>query len=333
MDKYIHVQQQIETVWAFFEDANGNIYASVYSNGDGSLGHAKLLRSRDDGASWQQIANWQDYRHCHAVFVNKYNGYIYVALGDVPSALMRSKDNGRTWTNIDSKHLWISFASKGDSKTMYLGTDETYSKLYRFTDDGSSTVNLQTVYDYGNSSGGYLWFLRAVNGKLVFGTTVNKAGAHVVLGVSDANWNTFNIVKDIISTEPWQGFWPVLSTYWNITKLYAAYNCRYGIAFKPSTGTSPLALATQPPPPPPPPPPASKIFVTVNFQPLRVNMQFSLTSGAALTIPADIVLGLGVWAFQKWADGSTNRSRTFTENTTIEADYTFIYLFQQASAS
>ena len=226
-----------------YEDGNGRVYVPVYSF-DGTLNHAKLLRSTNDGVSWQQIANWQGYRHCHDVFVNTYNGYIYVALGDYSDALMRSKDNGVTWTNLDTAHLWASINSKGDSNTVYLGEDDTYSRICRFTDDGSSSFNLQTLYDYGNSSAGGYWFLQPVNGKLVFGTTVDAAGKHVLLGVSDAAWNSFSVVQDIVANGAWQGFWPATMSYWPLTKIYVAYTCSYGSAYEPSSTTFALSITS-----------------------------------------------------------------------------------------
>jgi parallel beta-helix repeat protein len=227
----------------FFEDNKGQIYVPVYSF-DGTLNHAKLLRSTDDGVSWQQIANWQGYRHCHDVFVNSYNGYIYVAVGDVPCALMRSKDNGLTWTNLDTVHLWTSINSKGDSNTVYLGEDDTHSRIYRFTDDGTSSFNLQKLYDYGNSSAGGYWFLQNTNGKLVFGTSVDAAGKHALLGVSDAAWNSFSVVQDIVANGPWQGFWPATTSYWPLTKIYVAYTCDHGIGFQASSTTFALNITS-----------------------------------------------------------------------------------------
>jgi len=242
-----------------YEDKNGNIYLPVYSSGS-TTNHAKLLRSVDDGASWQQIAYWPGYRHCHSMFVNNYNGYIYVCLGDPTSALMRSKDNGQTWTNLDSQqeHLFTTINGKGDSDVVYLGTDDpNLTRIYRFEDDGSTNFNLQTVYDYGSNESGHVFFLEIVNGKLVFGTVGSSSdsstGYHCILGVSDNNWDSFIVVEDFIADGPWQGYSVCTLSYWNINKIYVRVGS-HGTGFQPSA-VDPTPTPTPEPTPTPTPEP------------------------------------------------------------------------------
>jgi len=231
-----------ETIWSFFEDSHGRIYAGVYSYDNPiTLTHAKLLRSIDDGLTWNVIAYFSGYRHIHDVFVNKYNGYIYVAVGDWPLALMRSKDDGVSWTNLDSIHLYTAINGKGDSNTIYVGQDG-YSAIYRFNDTGESSIILEKVYDYGSRLGGNIFWMVKVKGKLVFGTVSPQTNWKAVLGVSDAEWNTFYKVLERTTLKSWQGFNIPTRSYWNISKIYVqdtAQSSPYGTAYEPSP-TSPL---------------------------------------------------------------------------------------------
>jgi hypothetical protein len=226
------------TPFNIYEDPSGNIYVPVYSS-DPTIGHAKLLRSTNDGAFWQQIAFWPEYRHCHGMFVNKYNGYIYVSLGDGPVALMRSKDGGLTWTDLCSYILFTSVNGRGDSNLVYLGTDNWgETRIYRFADDGSSNFSPQIMYDYGNDQSGNIYFMQIANGKLVFGTSGSCSGLlsgyHVILGVSDADWESFSVVYEYIADGPWQGFDLCTLSYWNISKVFVSN----GLAFTPSSDLS-----------------------------------------------------------------------------------------------
>ena len=225
-----------ETIWSFFEDSHSRIYAGVYSVYTSSLGHAKLLRSIDDGLTWQVMANWPSYRHIHDVFVNKYNGYVYVAIGDYPAALMCSRDDGVTWTNIHPATLFTAINAKGDSNVIYLGLDG--SAIYRFSDTGSSSVILEKIYDYGSQLGSYIFWMEKANGKLVFGSVAPETYSTAVLGVSDASWNNFYIVLEKKSqNDGWRGFKQGTRSYWNISKVFVQDDAQVygGTAFQPSS--------------------------------------------------------------------------------------------------
>jgi hypothetical protein len=239
-----------ETAWGFFEDTNGQIYAPVYSSGSTQGLHDRLLRSTDDGATWQTIAYWgTNYRHCHGIYVNPYNGYIYQALGDGPLlALMRSKDNGTTWTNLDTKHLWSAITSQGNSNTIYLGEDDTNSSLWKFTDDGSTNFNPTIVYNFGNNSGGYFWWFQNVSGKLVFGTETENINDTPYLAVSDNTWTSITMVTEQTATAAWQGFYPATSSYWNISKIYISDTVEYpriGASYQPPASAPVQPLSAQ----------------------------------------------------------------------------------------
>ncbi len=85
---------------------------------------------------------------------------------------------------------------------------------------------------------------------------------------------------------------------------------------------TPIPPTPAPPTPTPTPPsPTIQIVVTVTMQPFNMNMQLELANGTAWTAPATITVWQRTWTFQKWSDGSTNQTRTFTVNATVEADY------------
>jgi hypothetical protein len=229
-----------ECIWNFYEDTHGNVYASGYSiESPVGSGHAKLWLSTNDGASWTNLVTWSGYRHLHDVFVNKFNDYIYVCLGDA-GLLMRSTDNGATWSNIFSGFLITALNGKGDSNVVYVGQDGSPA-VYKFADTGGSSVTLNFLYNTGG--GGDIFWMQTVKDRLVFGVE-GQTGGHPVIGVSDPTWNTFTNVFSRTSPAAWTGFPLGTRSYWPITKVFTrddAQTTPKGTAYEPGVSSDPYA--------------------------------------------------------------------------------------------
>ncbi|MHA2065931.1 MAG: fibronectin type III domain-containing protein, partial [Candidatus Thorarchaeota archaeon] len=221
-----------EVIWSF-DEYDGKVYASVYSMWDGSLGHAKVMVSSDDGATWSLLVQFSSiYRHAHGLFVNKYNGWIYVVLGDGQHGLMRSKNGGATWTNLHSNYLFTSINAYPDSNIIYLGRDG-YPAIYRAIDDGGDSISLTAVYDNGSGDHSQwekenVFWMRVVNGRLVFGEVVDTTEYPAVLGVSNLDWMSFTKVREKYPSEGWKGFPMATCSYWPIRTLVAKCDVESG---------------------------------------------------------------------------------------------------------
>ena len=214
-----------EAIWSF-DEYDGKLYASVYTLLTSSNGHARVMVSSDDGSSWSLLKQFDSkYRHAHGLFVNKYNGYIYVALGDPypDRALMRSTDGGSTWTNLESVYLFTSINAYPDSNVVYVGRDG-YPAIYRFVDDGGSSITLTPVYDNGGGNHNawekenVFWMVN-VNGRLVFGEVVDSTDYPVVLGISSPDWMSFTKVLEKSPDSDWTGFPYATSSYWPLSTI------------------------------------------------------------------------------------------------------------------
>ena len=224
-----------ETIWNFQEFC-GKVYASVYSYESPNLKvHAKLLVSEDFGLTWNLLTTFEGYRHVHEVFVNAYNGWIYAAVGDGTPALMRSKDNGTTWVNLHSKMLFASINAKGS--TVYLGEDvyildeKDSTRIWRFNDTGNGYATLEKVFDFGSRFAGNVFWMKELNGKLVFGTVPAVKGWMALIGVSNDDWTAFSIVRQETVSIEWTGFQNPTDSYWPLP-LILAKGLTYGMTSK-----------------------------------------------------------------------------------------------------
>lgn len=234
-----------ESIWKFFEDKIGNLYATVYSHDSPiSYTHAKLLKSTTNGTSWILLYTFIG-RHCHDMWVNPYNNYIYVCVGDSDSmhpcinALYRSKDGGTNWTNIYTKKLFSSIIGKGDSNEIYVGEDvwalgtrtTDRTAIYKFSDDGYSNITLQTVYDYGSKFAGNVFWMANVRGALVFGTVAALRDSPwcVILGIS-YDWVHFTVIQENICAN-WTGFHWATASYWETSTIFIKCTVRSGISY------------------------------------------------------------------------------------------------------
>jgi hypothetical protein len=271
-----------ETIWNF-QEANGIVYAGTYSEYTESLGHAKLWASRNDGTTWSLFANFSGYRHVHDVFINT-NGYVYAALGDTPCALMRSTNNGSTWTNLNSNYVFSAISAVPNSNVIYLGGDSG-PLIYSFYDDGGPTVSFGKIYDgTSDSEGAILWIARVSN-VIVFGEYSTLAGQNVTVSVSDGSWTTFTSLTKQLAPTAWYGFYYCTRSFWKLQNLVAA---------------SPnLLVSIQ----------RQTKIINVTIQPSGLTLCYAVPS-LVYTAPDVIIMNGRTMRFSSWSDGFGDRVRT-----------------------
>lgn len=145
-----------ETVWiGLDQDTLGNIFCGVYGDNAGDIpGAAVIYKSTDDGLTWTQSYYDPDARHIHELTIDKSNNYIYAAVGDNIAPynteyILRSTDNGGSWSKILDSMCQITNIVCGDGYRLFSTDDPTNSAIYRSTDDTTFT----TVYSFPLSSG------------------------------------------------------------------------------------------------------------------------------------------------------------------------------------
>lgn len=134
-----------EHIWGIDEDANGNIYAGVYTLE--ATANSKLYKSTDFGATFSMVKNFTPFRHIHALTVNKSNGDVYVALGDTYASpqIYKSTDGGTNWSSISG--ILQTTAIIAQSGFRLFGSDQSpYGRIQRTTDDSTITTVLDTHY-------------------------------------------------------------------------------------------------------------------------------------------------------------------------------------------
>lgn len=78
------------------EDAKGDIYIGRYQ----PAYDATILKSTDQGASFSVVWNDNTYQHIHGVDIDPFTGYVYAGVDGAVPMLIRSVDDGATWTTV-----------------------------------------------------------------------------------------------------------------------------------------------------------------------------------------------------------------------------------------
>lgn len=135
-----------ECIWGIDEDANGNIFALVYSLS--GTANANLYKSTN-GTDFQIIFDGDSWTHGHALSVDKSNNYVYATFGDgTGNKTYRSIDGGLNWTNIITTATPNQFTSILCTENYrFFGSDfSPYGTITRTANDVDTEVVLSTHY-------------------------------------------------------------------------------------------------------------------------------------------------------------------------------------------
>jgi hypothetical protein len=106
---------QVEAIYSFprgfgplregwCEDDKGNVYLGEYFINSKCRHPVRLLKSTDDGQTWEVIRSWHHIQHIHFVQYDPFSQRIWLGTGDrdTESSISFSEDEGKSWTEIGS---------------------------------------------------------------------------------------------------------------------------------------------------------------------------------------------------------------------------------------
>lgn len=108
------------------EDDNGNYYLAEYFLNNKRNFSSELLKSTDDGESWQVIHSIPNIRHIHCVQYDPYSHKIYIGTGDNDneSSILYSGDGGNSWEVLgDGDQLYRTVSLLFTENYIYWGGD------------------------------------------------------------------------------------------------------------------------------------------------------------------------------------------------------------------
>lgn len=186
------------------EDDEGICYLAEYFLNNKRDSPVNLLKSVDDGRSWEIIRSLNHIRHIHCIQHDPYTRRIWMGTGDRDheSIISFSQNGGNTWTNLESgdqQFRTVSFLFTRDY--VYWGSDAPTRQnyIYRYVRKSGSIERLVAV----NGPVHYSTLLQ--NGTMLFATTAegNSEGksaswdnkAHIWASEDGKNWT------DVVSWE------------------------------------------------------------------------------------------------------------------------------------
>ena len=202
-------------IWHGTEDNSGNFYIGEYSISD-SFGEncSYIYKSSNNGLDWSLVYNSTSYgipaRHMHIVKADSDTGYIYAAQGDGANeaALLRSVDEGVTWTTLQDGTLFAQYITmEFNDGCGFFGTDagDSGNKIVRSCDDG---VTLTDSLVLPTNENGNLWASSIDDlGRIYFSTITGVTWANNSgIWVTDNNGLNWNRVLRIYNETDSRGY-------------------------------------------------------------------------------------------------------------------------------
>lgn len=156
------------------EDAKGNVYAGEYFLNNNRSNQVNLLKSKDNGKTWEVIQRMNGIRHIHAVQFDPFEEILWMATGDrdKESYILYSDDEGLSWKELASgsqKYRTVSLLFT-DSH-IYWGTDAPtiQNSIFRYCRRSNEIEKVADVngpvYYSTNTNDGVLIFSTGNEGK------------------------------------------------------------------------------------------------------------------------------------------------------------------------
>ncbi len=206
------------------EDDKGNCYLGEYFLNNKRDASVKLLKSTDDGRSWETIRSLQHIRHIHCVQYDPFSRRIWMGTGDrdEESSISFSEDEGETWTEIgagDQMFRAVSLLFTEDH--VYWGSDAPTRQnyIYRYMRKSGiieklAAVNSTVHYSAGLANDVKL-FATSAEGNSEGSSAAWDNKAHIYASREGVSWD------DLISWE--KDFYPYLLGFGRIYFAHGKY--------------------------------------------------------------------------------------------------------------
>lgn len=236
------------------------IFFAEYRIGDNGSQPVRLWVSGDAGVTWSVRYTFQGHRHAHAVRADPYTGDLWVFMGDsdAQSALLRSRDGGRSWTKIIGGQPSLGCDGVFTPEGLVYGQDISFlpwrPKIVRLSREGQLT-ELASLPAPGYS------MMRTSAGAFLAGATWEPDGdlyppgeekAHLFGSADGVNWTHLLAYRRVDADE-----YARADVFWELPSGEVLLQLR-NVEPVGSRGYQILkitGISTDPPPPPPPPPP------------------------------------------------------------------------------
>jgi hypothetical protein len=151
------------------EDPKGNVYVGEYFLNNNRANQVKLLKSEDNGKTWNVLQSMSGIRHIHAVQFDPFEDKLWMATGDRDneSIILYSDDDGSSWKELASgcqKYRTVSLLFT-DSH-IYWGTDAPtiQNSIFRYC---RKSKKIEKVVDV---NGPVYYSAKTSEGALIFST-------------------------------------------------------------------------------------------------------------------------------------------------------------------
>jgi hypothetical protein len=212
------------------EDNEGTCYMGEYFLNTRRTVAVNLLKSTDDGQSWEIIRSLDNIRHIHCVQYDPFGRRIWVGTGDrdEESSISFSQDGGKSWIEIGSGDQMFRTVSLLFTKDyVYWGTDAPtrQNHIYRY-DRKTGKIKSQAVVDGAIHSSaslekGIKLFATGVEGNSEGKSSEWDRKAHIWASRDGTHW------EDLIGWE--KDYWPYILGYGLI--FFAHGKCGNNIYF------------------------------------------------------------------------------------------------------
>jgi len=206
------------------EDDKGNCYLGEYFLNDKRDTPVNLLKSADDGQTWETIHFFQRIRHIHCVQYDPFSRKIWMGTGDRDDEchISFSEDEGKTWTEIGSgDQMFRAVSLLFTEDWVYWGSDASTRQnyIYRYARKSGEIERLTAV------DGPVHYSTMLENGIMLFATTAegNSEGksaewdnkAHIWASENGSRW------EDLISWE--KDIYPYILGYGRVFFAHGQY--------------------------------------------------------------------------------------------------------------
>lgn len=253
------------------EQWGDEVFFAEYRIGDNASQPVRLWVSRDRGVSWSVRYTFQGHRHAHAVRADPFTGDLWVFMGDSDSqsALLRSSDGGRSWTQVIGGQPSLACDGVFTAEGLVYGQDISFlpwrPKIVRVTRDGQLT-ELASLPAPGYS------MLRTSAGAFLAGATWEPDGdlyppgeekAHLFGSADGVSWTHLLAYRRVDANE-----YARADVFWELPSGEVLLQLR-NVETVGARGYQVLKITglgdVDPPPPPPPPGPGGAVSFSDDF--------------------------------------------------------------------